>query len=153
MMENNTHNDGEEDTNNYEYVSYVSPKTIMTETVYHFLRGSVYGVAYGMVTPFYEIGSKGALLEAKTGIFKPAPYFACMSSIPSHAIFIGSILGAQRFFSKSLEYSRGKADYWNDTFGYCMIIPYYQLFLTKYAVQHNRIVGGTIMAAIAFANL
>ena len=33
----------------YEYVSYKSPKTIMAETVYHFLRGGLYGAAFGMV--------------------------------------------------------------------------------------------------------
>ena len=33
----------------YEYVSYKSPKTIVAETVYHFFRGGLYGAAFGMV--------------------------------------------------------------------------------------------------------
>ena len=32
-----------------EYVSYKTPSTIISETVYHFLRGSIYGAAYGLV--------------------------------------------------------------------------------------------------------
>ena len=31
------------------YVSYQSPSTIIAETVYHFLRGSLYGAAFGLV--------------------------------------------------------------------------------------------------------
>jgi len=31
------------------YVSYQSPSTIIAETVYHFLRGSMYGAAFGLV--------------------------------------------------------------------------------------------------------
>ena len=31
------------------YVSYQSPSTIIAETVYHFLRGSIYGAAFGLV--------------------------------------------------------------------------------------------------------
>ncbi len=33
----------------YEYVSYKSPKTIVAETVYHFFRGGLYGAAFGLV--------------------------------------------------------------------------------------------------------
>jgi hypothetical protein len=32
-----------------EYVSYKSPSTIVAETVYHFLRGGIYGAAFGLV--------------------------------------------------------------------------------------------------------
>ena len=33
----------------YEYVSFKSPKTIVAETVYHFFRGGLYGAAFGLV--------------------------------------------------------------------------------------------------------
>jgi hypothetical protein len=33
-----------------EYVSYKSPSTIVAETVYHFLRGGIYGAAFGLVS-------------------------------------------------------------------------------------------------------
>ena len=33
----------------YEYVSYKSPKTIVAETTYHFFRGGLYGAAFGLV--------------------------------------------------------------------------------------------------------
>jgi len=139
--------------NGYEYVSYKSPKTIMAETVYHFLRGGLYGAAFGMVTPFYEAGSKGAIKEAKTGIFKPAPIFGSLSSVPSNAIIFGSLLAVQRFACKSVEFLRGKQDPWNDAFGCFVAYPYYQTCLTKHAVLHNRIVGGLLVACIAFTNL
>jgi len=32
-----------------QYVYYQSPSTIVAETVYHFLRGSIYGAAFGLV--------------------------------------------------------------------------------------------------------
>jgi hypothetical protein len=36
-----------------EYVSYKSPTTVVAETVYHFLRGGMYGAAFGLVRDFY----------------------------------------------------------------------------------------------------
>lgn len=136
-----------------EYVSYKSPKTIMAETVYHFFRGGLYGACFGMVTPFYEAGSKGAIKEAKTGIFRPAPIFGSLSSIPSNALIFGSLLAVQRFTCKSVEFLRSKQDPWNDAVGCCVAYPYYQTCLTKHALLHNRIVGGLIVASIAFSNL
>ena len=44
-----------------EYVSYKSPTTIVAETVYHFLRGGMYGAAFGLVTPFHPPNSPAAL--------------------------------------------------------------------------------------------
>lgn len=35
-----------------EYASYKSPKTVVAETVYHFLRGGLYGAAFGLVSTF-----------------------------------------------------------------------------------------------------
>jgi hypothetical protein len=102
-----------DDDDAYEYVSYKSPKTIMAETFYHFCRGGLYGAAFGMVTPFYEVGTKGAILEAKTGIFKPAPVLGSLSSVPTNAIIFGSLLAVQRFACKSVEYLRGKQDPWS----------------------------------------
>ncbi|KAG7340899.1 hypothetical protein IV203_024442 [Nitzschia inconspicua] len=144
----------------YEYVSYVSPKTIVTETVYHFFRGCVYGAAYGLVTPFYTPGSKGYRLEVQTGVFRPAPPFASSNNVatlftttvPSYAVLMGSLLACQRASCKTLEYVRGKSDPWNDTFGYFMVVPYYQICLTKHALWHNRIVGGIILTSFAMAN-
>lgn len=112
-----------------EYVAYKSPTTIVAETVYHFsefgssltsinyncfcanslihtVRGGMYGAAFGLVTPFHPPGSKAALQEAKTGIFKPAAPFSSISSVPHNAIIFGSLLAAQRFGCKSAEYVR-----------------------------------------------
>jgi hypothetical protein len=33
-----------------EFVSYKTPSTIAAETVYHFLRGGIYGAAFGLVS-------------------------------------------------------------------------------------------------------
>jgi len=145
--------DDDDDDDAYEYVSYKSPKTIMAETFYHFCRGALYGAAFGLVTPFYEVGTKGAILEAKTGIFKPAPVLGSLSSVPSNAIIFGSLLAVQRFACKSVEYLRGKQDPWNDVFGCFVAYPYYQTCLTKHAVGHNRVVGGMVVLSIAFANI
>ena len=152
---NITQNNDKDDANDqqYDYVSYISPKTIVTETVYHFVRGCVYGTAYACVTPFYPPGSAGAALEHRTGVFKPAPVFATLPrSLPSHALFIGSILACQRFGAKSMEYVRARSDPWNDTFGYFLVVPYYQVCLTKHAVVHNRVLGGAILGCLALAN-
>ena len=117
--------DDDDDDDAYEYVSYKSPKTIMAETFYHFCRGALYGAAFGLVTPFYEVGTKGAILEAKTGIFKPAPVLGSLSSVPSNAIIFGSLLAVQRFACKSVEYLRGKQDPWSKcTFSNSMGIIY-----------------------------
>lgn len=42
----------------YEYVSYKSPKTIVAETVYHFFRGGLYGAAFGLVRLRRDIGAE-----------------------------------------------------------------------------------------------
>lgn len=136
----------------YEYVTYKSPKTIVAETVYHFFRGGLYGLAFGLVTPFHEAGTKAAIQEAKTGIFKPAPVFGSLSSVRSNALIFGSLLAIQRFTCKSAEFLRGKQDPWNDVAGCFLAYPYYQTCLTKHAILHNRAVGGLLLASIAFAN-
>lgn len=33
-----------------EYVSYKNPSTIVSESVYHFIRGGIYGAAFGLVS-------------------------------------------------------------------------------------------------------
>jgi hypothetical protein len=136
-----------------EYVSYKSPTTIVAETVYHFLRGGIYGAAFGLVTPFYAPGSPGALKEAATGVFKAAPPFGSLSSVPTNAIIFGSLLASQRFGCKSAEYLRGRQDPWNDVFGCAVAYPYYQYFLIKHVTRHNRVVGGAFVLAVVYANL
>ena len=92
-------------------------------------------------------------VEAKTGIFKPSPPFSSLSSIPSNAIIFGSLLAVQRFGCKSVEFVRGKQDPWNDILGCCIAYPYYQYFLVKHVVAHNRVVGGACIMAILYTNM
>jgi hypothetical protein len=110
-------------------------------------------VLFFQVTPFYEAGSKGALEEMRTGIYRPAPVFGSLASVPSNALIFGSLLAVQRFTCKSVELVRGRQDPWNDLVGCLFAYPYYQTFLTKHVVLHNRIVGGSLLCAIAYANL
>jgi len=141
------HNDDD-----YEYVSYKGPTTIAAETVYHFLRGSLYGAAFGLVTPFHPPGSPKALQEATTGKILPAKPFSSLRAVPSNAIMFGSLLAVQRFSCKSMEYARSTQDPWNDLFGCCVAVPYYTQLVVQRGVWHNRIVGGLVMAAIVYAN-
>lgn len=101
-------------TDQYGHISYVTPSTVLAEGVYQFLRGSLYGAIWGMVTPFYAPGSQGFAKEAATGVFRPAPPFASLSAIPVNAAIFGTILGVQRLSCKSLELIRGREDVWND---------------------------------------
>jgi hypothetical protein len=137
-------------------VSIVSPSTVVSEGVYQFLRGSIYGAIWGMVTPFYPPGSPGAAKEAVTGVFRAAPPFSSMSSIPSNAVLFGAILGVQRLSCKTLEMLRGKDDIWNDVFGFGVTYKYYQTFLAKTEtrlLRHNRIVGATVFMTVVYANV
>ena len=170
-----------------EYVYYQTPSTIISETVYHFLRGGIYGAAFGLVTPFHAPGSFGAIqgmflatrvtratwlprcgfyitthvhsfrfgctTEAKTGIFKPAPPFSSLASVPSNAIIFGSLLAIQRFGCKTAEFARNTRDPWNDFFGCAVAYPYCQHIVVRHPVTHNRVVGGGILLAVLFANL
>ena len=104
------------------------------------------------MTPFYEAGTKGAIQEAKTGIFKPAPIFGNLYNVPSNALIFGSLLAVQRFTCKSVEFLRGKQDPWNDLAGCFVAYPYYQTLLTKHVRLHNRVAGGLLLVSIAFAN-
>lgn len=152
MTNTGTKEESSSDEDSYEYVSYKSPKTVIAETVYHFFRGSLYGGVFGLVTPFYPAGSKFAIEESKTGVFKPVPLFGNISSVPSNAIIFGSLLAVQRFVCKSSELLRGRQDLWNDAIGCVVAFPYYQICLTKHAVLHNRFVGGLIALSVAYAN-
>ncbi len=49
---------------------------------------------------------------------------------------------------------RRKEDLWNDLFGLAMIWPYYRFVLNhseSRLVLHNRIVGGSLAAAVVYA--
>ena len=94
--------------------------------------------------------------EAATGVFRPVPPFGALSSVPSNAIFFGTVLGVQRFCAKSLELLRRREDIFNDLFGFGMLWPYYRCFLNhseRRLIMHNRVVGGTVGAAVLYANL
>jgi hypothetical protein len=77
----------------------------------HTVRGGIYGAAFGLVTPFHPPGSRAALQEAATGVFRPAAPFSSISSVPHNAIIFGSLLAAQRFGCKTAEYIRSKQEY------------------------------------------
>jgi hypothetical protein len=93
--------------------------------------------------------------EAATGVFKPVPPFASLSSIPSNALFFGCILGYQTLCAKSLELFRRQQDVYNDVFGFLMFWPYYR-FLSNHThtrvVTHNRIVGSVVVSSVLYAN-
>mmetsp|Transcript_23356 Transcript_23356/g.65159 ORF Transcript_23356/g.65159 Transcript_23356/m.65159 type:complete len:143 (+) Transcript_23356:145-573(+) len=137
----------------YEYVSYKGPRTIVAETVYCFLRGSLYGAAFGLVTPFHAPGSPGALKELQTGRFTPAPVFGSLRSVPSNAIVFGSLLASQRFGSKTCEWMRGQQDWWNEAAGCLVAYPYYQFCLVRNLRTHNRVVGTILACSLVYANL
>jgi hypothetical protein len=100
-------------------------------------------------------------LESFTGVFRPMAPFSAISAIPSNALFFGCILGVQRLSSKSLELLRRKEDALNDLFGLAVLLPYYHFFLSsspphlqrKRLFTHNRVVGGTIVLSVLYANL
>jgi hypothetical protein len=51
---------------------------------------------------------------------------------------------------------RRKEDPFNDLFGFAMIYPYYTAILNhseRRLIRHNRLVGGSIIIAILYANL
>ena len=94
--------------------------------------------------------------EAATGVFRPVPPLSSFSAGPQNAIFFGAILGVQRFCSKSLELVRRQEDIFNDLFGFGMIWPYYHFLLShseRRLLLHNRVVGGSVVLAVAYANL
>jgi len=105
------------------------------------------------VTPFHAPGSPGAIAEAKTGVFKPAAPFSSLRNLPPTAIVFGSLLAVQRFGCKTAEFARGKQDPWNDLFGCTCAYPYYQFFLVRHVTIHNRVVGGAVVLAVAYANV
>jgi hypothetical protein len=64
-------------------------------------------------------------------------------------------LAYQRLCSKALELGRRREDAVNDIFGFAMIWPYYQYILNHSharLVAHNRIVGGSVLLSVVYAN-
>jgi hypothetical protein len=127
------------------------------------------------VPPFGAL-SAGALLKLFLTSDPWSPYFYCKPLsdlqpsknlttyhalilapvVPSNAVFFGSILAFQRFSAKSLELLRRTEDVYNDLFGFAMIYPYYTTILNhseKRLLRHNRLVGGTVLLAVLYANL
>ena len=106
---------------------------------------------------FYHIISFHIIFtEAATGVFKPAPPFRSIASVPSNAIVFGCLVGIQRFGCKSMELVRFKEDFWNDIFGCACIYPYYKAFIgntERRLMLHNRAVGGAVALALVYANL
>eukprot|EP00545_Synedropsis_sp_CCMP1620_P014420 CAMPEP_0119005412 /NCGR_PEP_ID=MMETSP1176-20130426/1706_1 /TAXON_ID=265551 /ORGANISM="Synedropsis recta cf, Strain CCMP1620" /LENGTH=145 /DNA_ID=CAMNT_0006957217 /DNA_START=15 /DNA_END=452 /DNA_ORIENTATION=+ len=138
------------------YVSFKSSSTVVSEAVYQFLRGGVYGAIWGMVTPFPALGTVAAAAEASTGIFITAAPFSSLSSVPTNAIMFGSILGVQRLSCKTMELARRRDDMWNEIFGFGVTYRYYTYFLgstDKRLLRHNRVVGGTAVLAMIYATL
>ena len=125
------------------------------------MHGSLYGAIWGLVTPFPSPGSEASKLANQKAFrgeaFRPVPIFgAPLSNIPSNALFFGSVLALQRFTSKSVELIRRKEDIYNDLTGFAALYPYYHYILNhseQRLVAHNRIVGGTVILALLYANL
>lgn len=95
-------------------------------------------------------------LEAKTGIFKPARPFSSVASIGHNAAMFGSIMGVQRFSSKSLAIIRQKEDLFNDLFGFGVTYKYVTYFLGASEVRlirHNRVFGGIFVGTIIFGHI
>lgn len=160
-------------TNNDEYSSSSSSnsnsiKMIFTETVYHFWRGAVYGAAYSLVTPFSTVttttigGTDNVAVKSNAAssiLFRAAPPLSQWRSIPSVAMLVGSMLACQRCGCKSMEYIRrntssitshdsySSSAWINDTFGYFLMVPYYQycLAVPQNAARHNLLLGGMMM--------
>jgi len=108
-----------------------------------------------MVTPIYPAHTIEAKREAATGIFKAAPPFKSLSSVPSNALAFGALLGIQRFSCRSMELVRAKEDVYNDLFG-CLTMPlYYRLFMNtdRRLVLHNRAVGSAVILSILYASI
>mmetsp|Transcript_28629 Transcript_28629/g.32741 ORF Transcript_28629/g.32741 Transcript_28629/m.32741 type:complete len:148 (+) Transcript_28629:57-500(+) len=141
--------------NTDEYVSYKSSRTVISEGVYQFIRGSIFGSIWGLITPFPAPGSAAALTHKKTGILRPLPPFSSpLSSVPSNAIMFGTILGVQRISSQTLEQIRGKDDdIWNDFISFGITYQYYKYFMgstEKRLIYHNRFVGGATVFAVLY---
>ena len=105
------------------------------------------------VTPFHPPGSPGALLEAKTGVFKPAPPFSSFRAIPTKAAIVGGTLAIQKLTSKSMELIRGRQDWINEVVGFAVTYQYCTYFLwgtEKRLLMHNRVVGGIVVTTMAY---
>jgi len=136
------------------YVSYKSNSTVIAEGVYQFLRGSLYGAIWGMVTPFSPVQDLRS--TASTTTFKPAPPFSSLTSVYTNAAIFGSVLCVQRLGCKSLELLRRRQDAWNEAFGFGIAYMHYSTWLAKTEkrlIVHNRIVGATVVGALLYANI
>lgn len=88
-----------------------------------------------------------------TGVFKPAPPFSALSSVPSNAVMFGTILAVQRISSRGLELIRGREDWWNELIGFGVTYRYYSYFLAsteKRLILHNRVIGGAAVFSVLY---
>lgn len=131
----------------------ITTTSVVADSVYITLLGASYGAAWGLVTPFHPPRSKKALLETKTGQFKPARPFSSMASVGHNAAIFAAIMGVQSFSSKTLAFIRQKDDYVNQIFGCGVTYQYYVKLLgqtEKRLIMHNRIAGGCVLGGIIY---
>ena len=128
---------------------YNSLITVKAEAVYAFMNMGLVGGIWGMVTPFPPPGappSAGGIIRA----------FSSLSAVGHNAPPFAAVAGVQRLSSRGLELVRGRADLYNDLFGMGVTVGYIRLFFwgsDRRAVFHNRVVGGAVLACLAYANL
>jgi len=104
----------------------------------------------------FRLTKKSTMSKASGAILRPAPPFSSLTSIPSNMAIFGSVLAVQRVSCKMLELFRRRQDMWNEAFGFAVTYRYYTYFLVSSdarLIMHNRVVGGTVAAAVVYANL
>ena len=143
------------------YTLLRTPATCLSDGVFGFLKGSLCGSVWGIVTPFHPITS--SYLQPPPGtshISTPRlilryklPLIAV--SMTSNALFLGTILAVFNFSSSTLGYARRRDDWWNYGISAGLTLHFYRVVLAsdRRRMIHNRIVGGMVIGAIVYANV
>ena len=105
-----------------------------------------------IVTIYYHISIYKKSVY-RPGTFAP-PFANVLHTVPFSAMYVGTLFGVQRFACKYLELQRHKEDIWNEIFGFSVSTWYYVYILNHYrrAIVHNRIILGSIVGTILYAN-
>ena len=137
----------------FEYVSYRA-NALFAESMLMFMNGAWWGAVWGCVTPFHPLGSLEYKREVATGVFRPAPPFHALRSIPSNSLFFASIFATKSLCTRSMELARGQADdYLNDAFGIGAMLLHVKLLSSdRRLLYHNRAVSSVVILGLLYAN-
>jgi hypothetical protein len=124
-------------------VNPYDPSLVISDGVWGFCMGGVFGISWGIITTFDPIDAKGSFLTQK------------LRGIGSNGLYLGGIVMTHRFTSSCFKYIRRKDDVLNEFagFGTACLFGNQVLLVDSRRMLYKRVSGAAILGCFLYANL